>query len=644
MFLTVSCSCAGRGAAIGYRSKRILGVKVSSSDCAMCKRGHPPEDHDCRKNHFGSAKSMEPQGAVDLMVNNKEWTDAGVHLAVLIGDEDASTFARDQQQTRHEVQKWVDLNHCKKAFSKKLYNLRAKFSFLTPKCIKYFKKCFTYAIQQHKNDPCGLAAAIRNITQHVHGDHTKCGEWCNARGKPTYFFKNLPRGRCFQGGADDPWRKALTTLLEEYAQKAHRIAPCGSSQNCESFNGTCVIKAPKNRYYCSTPALSFRVSAAVLQKNEGANHMGPIYSSTNMSPGGVTEKCRAEIEEVRKKKAERQQTVGFKRRRLELTHLRNGEQEDSVEYASGMASTMERAVAAASDLQAWIPEEAPLVEDCAVVIIDTETTGLGGDAELVQLAARCGENSFDAYMLPTKKISPQAEEKTGLSVRGGDLYYHTEKVKTFPPADVAVNFLQFLCAQGSQVLLVGHNAIRFDVPHIMKFLSSHGLARALCSLTYGLTDTLPLLKQGKGISAKQEDLAKKYLTAPRWKSIIQGAHNAATDCLVLQGLLQHFKLDNEKLKASAVTMKAYMEKQAVAKRTKSNLPQLDALKGSVSATMLSKMARVGITIEDLKREWTLHQREGVAVCLSITIGGKPRVTKCKKIIDKVCECVEKMCK
>lgn len=141
-------SVIGRGAAIGYRTKKIISVAVKSVSCAMCRAGHPPEDHDCRKNHSGTAKAMEPQGAVDLMVNNQEWKDAGVHLDVLIGDEDASTFARVQQQTSHEVKKWIDINHCKGEFTKKLYKLKGRFTFLSSGCIKYLKKCLSYAILQ----------------------------------------------------------------------------------------------------------------------------------------------------------------------------------------------------------------------------------------------------------------------------------------------------------------------------------------------------------------------------------------------------------------------------------------------------------------------------------------------------------------
>lgn len=54
--------------------------------------------------------------------------------------------------------------------------------------------------------------------------------------------------------------------METYVVKTEKIAPGGSSQRNESFNHMAVTMAPKSRFYGSSPALSYRVAAAVLQK------------------------------------------------------------------------------------------------------------------------------------------------------------------------------------------------------------------------------------------------------------------------------------------------------------------------------------------------------------------------------------------
>ncbi|KAK0079804.1 hypothetical protein PV325_000805 [Microctonus aethiopoides] len=96
-------------------------VKVAvSSACCMCDHGHVQEDHDCRKNHQGSAKSMEPASTVNLLVNSTIFKEGKVRVDVLVGDEDASTICHVQQAANHNVEKWIDTNHTVKKFSNKL--------------------------------------------------------------------------------------------------------------------------------------------------------------------------------------------------------------------------------------------------------------------------------------------------------------------------------------------------------------------------------------------------------------------------------------------------------------------------------------------------------------------------------------------
>ena len=69
---------------VGYdtRSKRCI-----TSDTAICLKRTPIE-HDCRRNHFGSSKSMEPPIAVSLA---KACIDEGTRIACTVGDDDSST-------------------------------------------------------------------------------------------------------------------------------------------------------------------------------------------------------------------------------------------------------------------------------------------------------------------------------------------------------------------------------------------------------------------------------------------------------------------------------------------------------------------------------------------------------------------------
>lgn len=81
-----------------------------------------------------------------------------------IGDDDSTTMAMVRQQVPHNVEKWSDVNHAKKALGTRLYNLQKKDKALTSNIIKYLQKCFSYAISQNKNDPQGLYFLLTVIT------------------------------------------------------------------------------------------------------------------------------------------------------------------------------------------------------------------------------------------------------------------------------------------------------------------------------------------------------------------------------------------------------------------------------------------------------------------------------------------------
>jgi len=73
-----------------------------------------------------------------------------------------------------------------------------------------------------------------NIVNHAYGDHRECGEWCRYQANPSkYKHEGLPGGK----DLSDPLLKAaLIPILSKYANKANRIAPCGSTQANENLN------------------------------------------------------------------------------------------------------------------------------------------------------------------------------------------------------------------------------------------------------------------------------------------------------------------------------------------------------------------------------------------------------------------------
>lgn len=78
---------------------------VKSAVCAKCDKGHPVTDHGCRKNHSGSAKSMEPQLAVQLVARNPQLEEANCVIGTLIGDDDSCSVQSGRRESIVPVEK-----------------------------------------------------------------------------------------------------------------------------------------------------------------------------------------------------------------------------------------------------------------------------------------------------------------------------------------------------------------------------------------------------------------------------------------------------------------------------------------------------------------------------------------------------------
>ena len=110
---------------------------------------------------------MEPDMAVETVVNNKLLRDDNVRVSVLIGDDDSSTIAAVRREFTSKIEKWSDLNHTTKALNNALYGLH-----LPVKIIGYLSCCFSYALKQNQGDPIEVASAIKNVVSHVYGEGT----------------------------------------------------------------------------------------------------------------------------------------------------------------------------------------------------------------------------------------------------------------------------------------------------------------------------------------------------------------------------------------------------------------------------------------------------------------------------------------
>ena len=123
-------------------------------------------------------------------------------MTILVGDDDSSTIKKVRDTLDHDVEKWSDIVHAKRAFASSLYGLQKSHKKLTVKVIDYLQKCFSYAVIQNKNDPTGVKNDLRVIVPHAFGDHGNCSiSWCKYLTDPvSYCHSTLPHGKVLEGG------------------------------------------------------------------------------------------------------------------------------------------------------------------------------------------------------------------------------------------------------------------------------------------------------------------------------------------------------------------------------------------------------------------------------------------------------------
>ena len=619
---------------MGLHTGNVLGYETRNKQCFQCGLGFSSETHDCRKNWSGSSKAMEADVAKSLIVDNKSMIELGVRVAVLIGDDDSSTISAVRNAIDTPITKWSDINHATASFSKSLFKLQPKHKKLTNRVIKHFKHLFACAIRFNKNEAAKVAKELRNIMDHVFGNHFNCTSWCKYNEDAiNYKYKGLPYGRPLFG---EEMKKDLLILFNRLADKADQLAPAGSSQRNESLHAMGTHRICKARHYGGSEALDYLVAATVASKNLGCAYVADVKEKLSMSPGRHTVAYKSQMQCNRQKQYERSQTSEIKRRRLfkkneKKQSTQNKEQREGISYQSGMGlySTPVPNILVAMKIP----------EDCVPIIFDIETTGLGMTAGICQLAAKVsGENeSFMRYILPDRGFSFHASQINGFSISNGILMAHKAPVKTTPLHTVYTEFIQFLKKANASVVLLGHHAHKFDTRLVLRDVQMLGLLDEFAGVVKGFGDTLPMLKKlfPKRISYKLSVI----VSAELGESATVGIHDALRDCEVLDEVLQ--KAIEQNLLTKEHIVKCCIDINSCVQKENNNLEVskfrllLEPLRPHISEAMLTKMAKSQLTMEILTDTYCLSSAEGIKILLGESVNGKARVTRSKRIQDSI---------
>ena len=454
-------------------------------------------DHDCRKNWSHSSKAMEADIAVQL---HTDALSSGLVYAKVIGDEDSSAICHIREKVNSNVEKYSDLSHIKRSLSRKLDELHKSHKQLTSMVKVDFLKNFSYAVRQNNNgSEEDMKKALTAAVEHMFGKHELCKDWCKHGKVDGYKHGGLPYGKDL---TDETLKDALFKLLAPYIDNPKKFLTSGSSQHNESLNNIAWSKVPKFRNYNQSESFDYRCAAAVLQYNEGVEYVSNICDKS-LSPRKETQFYCTQRDNKRKYHHSYQKSKKQKKRRIQLKKDRKRKDKTSEiklgsTYESDMLNENNIDI---TEIPDDIPEHKIDLEagEATHIFVDIETTKLGYDAEITQVSAVCGNETFTRYILPKGQITPEATQVTGLKV---EVINGTRilTLKGQPVASVTVkeglsDFIHWLTQLHGKKVLIAHNGEKFDFPILISHMQKLCLLDSFSQVVTGVVDTLPYFRK-----------------------------------------------------------------------------------------------------------------------------------------------------
>ena len=218
-----------------------------------------------------------------------------------------------------------------------------------------------------------------------------------------------------------------------------------------------------------------------------------------------------------------------------------------------------------------------------VVKILNITSASGNAAEILQIAATDGKDSFNIYAKPCHTISPGA---SAAYLPVWQLFYQGKPVSAVSINEAIQKFLEWLRPK-IPCILIAHNCKAFDSKFLVRALDKCGRLSDFCEMVSGFADSLPafrdLLPERKSYS--QESLVIDLLCQT------YEVHNALSDVKTLFQLVDKF-LNVKLLQKHSfdVTWAAECEKFLKQKRSLVNTLQPLVAEKFLTTAMASKCA------------------------------------------------------
>ena len=245
-----------------------------------------------------------------------------------------------------------------------------------------------------------------------------------------------------------------------------------------------------------------------------------------------------------------------------------------------------------------------------LIFVDTETTGLNHDAQMIQISAKQNKTHarcINFYCLPNTNISKGAARVNGFKVINDKLYYKNEQVNTVSVCDAINNLTKLANNENesqSKYILVAHNA-PFDAKIIISSAIQNDLIQDLRRHFIGFIDTLAIFKNCHPnlTSYKQTSLVSYFLNGE------YEAHNAQVDVHLLHNLFKKaidplVTNDMQVLSNASFTIDYSIEQYLnIEQQYKLNISSFDQLimKNVINKDVASRLARKGISFDTLKK-------------------------------------------
>ena len=635
-------SLNGYCALIGLKSGKILDYCTRNRKCRICEAGQVTgkvKDHDCRLNFYGSSKSMEADGAVQLVAHSNILKNANVEVGVFIGDNDSCSMASLKNAGVCNIIKQSDMNHTSKGVGNILHEVhndkkKDPDRELSNEIIKHLQRCFTYAIKQNLGNVQKIQASIGNIPYHVFDHHENCGDWCqNESEKENLRGIRLKNAILFE---------VLKKTFFDLSANAQKFAAAASSQANESLNNSMCSKAPKRLSYSTSESSDYRFACTVAQKNLGPGYLKESMDNINMTSQSILSKyVRKESDRLIRRKENASKPL-FKRRRLQLkakrSQLRNRrENAEGDTYKSNMGllenETCQRQIDAVVEKDNTLKPndiEHFIHTDFAIVFFDLETGGFELTRDILQISMKSGESTFNCYITPTSTIDPNASKIHGVCRVHKQLFQHGKEVNTKPRRLVFDNLLDFLKKLEKMCILVAHNC-RFDSTRIVFAIKELNLLEEYRKVISGFSDTLHLFRQR---FPNRTDGYKLTSLASELSLSCNNAHDAQFDVTMLEKLTISY-LNVDDIIRTQTSIDGVLTILLKNERTKALLPSFEPMKHVISTEMQKRLASSDISYEALIQKYKTEGEAETIAFLRSDKEGKPQLIKNKKIMKSI---------